>query len=1117
MLKKTIQKTVSIVVMVAMLSSHVPVVQAETDQERKQRIFNEAKSFGVNASQTTSSGITGGFATPDGSTYGANDIPGYNPNAAEQSGLHSTFSSGRDDFTSITNIQSRGIDAQASTCTPVPEGDPGFQEYQYCLARSYLSDRYQTATTNPYKSVAVDMKARAEQTNNPFLNALGLNIPLEEGVCVDSTVTIPGSTVEEACRDAKFTNLVGHTRSKAIEHWDYRAPFCDSQHPSLPLDLSLSGDKSSCQVHHCNDMTYNLNTSTLVCSKQEEVTGRGTHLWNNYQTTGSCSDWSCLVPISTMNSTISAGHKVISTENKGTVFYLDDIKCSGCDNYHHSLKTGTIPEDGYYVLHTRGKRNIGRAAYIGYLHKGEKISFYPGFNYSGSNAHNTYHVQHPYFASYSVNRTLNAYSNRFCWDDCSYNYYHITKEYGRTLGMGYQKTEWRNTRFELIKLNIIKDLPPHNATLYKEPAKCEPGFELADDPANAGKQICRKFSHYACPEGQFLDGDMCQDSTGFLLQEQASCQVVEEKPEEDLRVFFCDAPENSGCSSLSNDCTLKEETCTYYDEVSGSDTYGQCLSWFRKYDCPLPSVTTTVTQCAGSDQVCIDGNCFNDMQKMCGNQELSELEANATTIENKSCQEYMKEEYPTCEVQPVYEMLPSPYNKNQLIKTLVGYEPVDDCPWIDEQVTAETYSNGCRQLPITQDEDGNWPTEARFACWGDRTDFFCKDYINDSECTHEQTFCDRYSQFSSNKCLDLESRYRCERPKYVPTDECTSDFAEVLLGMETARQAGTYMDPDNNRIFSGEYSRCDYRRATTAVGSFGHKDCCKASAPDPKSNAYNMGEDLTGQLIWQGVEYGIQSASNFVYDATMTAGRYFSQGADAWMKTANTAETASTAASGTSLASGLSVSAAGFTATMASTTGMATIGTTTGATTFSTAMTSGAMQTYSVGSIGPVNLTFNPAMFYIAVAIALYSAYQDAIACDNEDYTTATKNKGKLCYAYGSYCASKQCTLWGSCTCTTHRTNHCCFNSKIARIINQQGKPQLGIPLSQCSGFTPEQFVQLDFSQIDLSEFVSDILQEAKKQAVTAADVDMLQNKIKNSISASGADGVQVDKPLTMQ
>ncbi|MBE0468249.1 MAG: conjugal transfer protein TraN [Methyloprofundus sp.] len=940
MFKKTIQRTVSVIVTVTMLSSSFPVAHAETELERKQRIFNEAKDLGVNSNAATSGGITGGFTTPDGRSYNSSDIPGYNPNAAQESGLHSTFSSGRDDLTSITNLQSQGVASQPTSCPPVPEGDPGFQEYQYCLARLYISNKYQTATTNPYKSEAVDMKARAEQTNNPFLNALGLNVPLEEGMCVDSTVTIPGSTVEEACRDAKFTNLVGHTRSKAIEHWDYREPFCNSQHPDFPLDLILTSDKSTCGIHHCTDMTHSLNNSTKMCS----------YFYNQ----------------------------------PGGIFL------------------------------------------------------------------------------------------------CSTNY---------------------------------------AAIYYSESAKCDPGFELADDPANEGQKICRKFSHYACHEGQFLDGDMCQDSTGFLLQEQASCTVVEDKPEEDLRVYFCDAPETSGCATLSNDCVLKEERCTYYDEVSSSDTFGQCLNWFRKYDCPLPSVTTTITQCAGSDQICIDGNCFNDMQKMCGNKELSELEANAKIIENKSCQEYMKEEYPTCGVQPVYEMLPSPYNKNQLVETLVGYEPVDDCPWIDEQTTAQTYQNGCKQLPIVQDEDGNWPTEAKFACWGDRTDFFCKDYINDSECMHEQTFCDRYSQFDSSKCLDLESRYRCERPKYVPTDECTSDFAEILLGMETARQAGTYMDPQNNRIFSGEYSRCDYRRATTAVGSFGHKDCCKASAPDPKSNAYNMGEDLTGQVVWQGLEYGIQSASNFVYDGVMDAGRYFSQGADAWMKTANTAETASTAASGTSLASSLGVSAAGFTATLGSTTGMTAIASTgaAGTTTFSTAMTSGAMQTYSVGSIGPVNLTFNPAMFYVAVAIALYSAYQDAIACDNEDYSTATKNKGKLCYAYNSYCHSKQCTLWGDCTCTTYRTQHCCFNSKIARIINQQGKPQLGIPLSQCDGFTPEQFVQLDFSQIDLSEFVSDILKEAKKQALTAADIDMLQDKIKNSISASGADGVQVDKPLTMQ
>lgn len=933
MFKTTIQKTVSVVVMVTMLSPHFAwAAELLTAQERKAQIFNQAKDFGKNAAQTTSSGIAGGFTAPSGQSYSASDIPGYNPNAAQESGLPSTFSSGMDSVESITNLQAGGIAAQPDSCTPVPEGDPGFQDYQYCLAKLYLKNKYQTATTNPYKSQAVDMKARSDQSNNPFISALGLNMPLGEGMCVDSTVTIPGGVVEDTCKDVKFTSLVGHTRSYAIENWDYRQPFCNTQTPGLPLDLLLSADKSVCERHYCTDLTHSLNMTTKVCS----------YFYNQ----------------------------------PGGVFL-----CSGT-----------------------------------------------------------------YAASY-----------------------------------------------------------------HSEVAKCDPGFELADDPSNTSQKICRKFSHYSCPEGQFLDGAMCQDTTGFVLQEQAHCQVIEDNPDENRRLYYCDAPSIDGCADIPNNCTVTGETCTYYDEVANSPTFGQCLSSFKTYNCPLEPVVATITQCGGSDQICIDGNCFNDMQKMCGPGNPSELEANSKVVEYQACQEYLKETYPTCAVQPIYG-----YNaETKKYDLIIGYEPVPDCPWLDQTQVLATYPNGCKLQPIHQNEDGTWPTAATFACWGERTDFFCREHAEDAECTHTQTLCDRYSPFNSSICLDLESRYTCERPKIVPTDECTADFASALMGMEAGRQAGAYMDPETNKIFGGEYSRCDFRRAAVAGANLGHKDCCKASAPSPKSNEYNMGEDLVGQLKWQALQYGIGSASSFVYDSVMTAGRYFAQGMQSWQQAAQATEAANTAANGTSLASSFGISAAGFTATLGATTGMATIGA--GGTSFSAAMTSGAFQTYSVGSVGPVNLTFNPAMFYVAVAIALYSAYQDAIACDNEDYQTTTKRKGKLCYAYNSYCESKSCDPFGNCTCTKHRTQHCCFNSKIARMINQQGKPQLGLPLSDCSGFTPEQFTQLDFSQIDLSEFVSDILKQAKKTAFSLSDVDALQQKIKDKISTSGVDGVQVEKPLNTQ
>jgi conjugal transfer mating pair stabilization protein TraN len=58
--------------------------------------------------------------------------------------------------------------------------------------------------------------------------------------------------------------------------------------------------------------------------------------------------------------------------------------------------------------------------------------------------------------------------------------------------------------------------------------------------------------------------------------------------------------------------------------------------------------------------------------------------------------------------------------------------------------------------------------------------------------------------------------------------------------------------------------------------------------------------------------------------------------------------------------------------------------------------------------------------------------------------------------------------------------SYCCFNSRLARILNEQGRAQLGkgwggAQSPDCSGFTLVQLQALDFSRMDLSEFYAEI------------------------------------------
>jgi conjugal transfer mating pair stabilization protein TraN len=111
---------------------------------------------------------------------------------------------------------------------------------------------------------------------------------------------------------------------------------------------------------------------------------------------------------------------------------------------------------------------------------------------------------------------------------------------------------------------------------------------------------------------------------------------------------------------------------------------------------------------------------------------------------------------------------------------------------------------------------------------------------------------------------------------------------------------------------------------------------------------------------------------------------------------------------------------------------------------------------------------------------------QELISCEQEDQLTAMKKSQNLCVSLGSYCSSKILKV-----CVEKKEGYCCFNSRLARIIQEQGRAQLGkswgsAKSPECSGFTLAEFESLDFSQIDLTEFIREIQPKAMDvQALT--------------------------------
>ena len=128
----------------------------------------------------------------------------------------------------------------------------------------------------------------------------------------------------------------------------------------------------------------------------------------------------------------------------------------------------------------------------------------------------------------------------------------------------------------------------------------------------------------------------------------------------------------------------------------------------------------------------------------------------------------------------------------------------------------------------------------------------------------------------------------------------------------------------------------------------------------------------------------------------------------------------------------------------------------------------------------------------IAISIAIQVMIEVLLqGCDEQDMEVGMLKGSGMCHEVGSYCAS---SVLG--TCIQKARSQCCFNTKLGRIIQEQGRPQLKafnaigwgpVRHPDCRGFTADEFQALDFSKMNLSEYYSDV--EARAQ--TDIQVDM--------------------------
>nr|WP_262696178.1 conjugal transfer protein TraN [Kordiimonas aquimaris] len=105
--------------------------------------------------------------------------------------------------------------------------------------------------------------------------------------------------------------------------------------------------------------------------------------------------------------------------------------------------------------------------------------------------------------------------------------------------------------------------------------------------------------------------------------------------------------------------------------------------------------------------------------------------------------------------------------------------------------------------------------------------------------------------------------------------------------------------------------------------------------------------------------------------------------------------------------------------------------------------------------------------------------------CDQQDFEAALLDGSGMCHFVGTYCVARIPFIG----CIQKARSFCCFNSKLGRIIHQQGREQLknfdgfGEPkMPECRGFTPAEFQALNFSDMDLSEYYDELAARSEAQ-----------------------------------
>jgi len=504
-----------------------------------------------------------------------------------------------------------------------------------------------------------------------------------------------------------------------------------------------------------------------------------------------------------------------------------------------------------------------------------------------------------------------------------------------------------------------------------------------------------------------------------------------------------DQIDRSQCQSYQDNpsCQLSQKICTDgpgTKNINGLDVYKDCWTWKEDYNC---IVSNQVDYC-------------------------SPLKMVGCTVQGQTCTktattgECMEKNFQYLCANKVVDPLPT-----NVVPLSTSYTIVQDttntqqCQDLDSNPNCTVASQRCVDGPGTKNINGLdvykdcWQWEKQYACAGQTLTSTCAELKNNPLCKETGSTC--VDTLPGGQCGLLEHQYKCAQS--APATSTQTDCGSQLFCIE-GKCFDTGHKPDGDfgkavssleavreaasySLFKGEGSHCSSNSIS---------NCCKSSGGGQSASNSAVAQQVGAAAFKAGAETIRVYGSQYVYEALMNSG-----------STMLAEYAASAAVTGGALSGvgSFSVWGAEFSVTAAN----------------------------GISFVG-----FDP--YSLMASVAIY-VIMDLMKCDQEEELLAMRRGQGLCTKTGSYCSSKFLGV-----CLVKKEGWCCFPSKLGRIVNEQGRPQIGKGWGSgespdCSGFTQDELAKLKFDQMNFSEFIAGIPVPSKTSSYA---FDRLETKAKS-------------------